>query len=80
MDHTPPISPRTPPPISSLLVTPPAPMRNNNKQQRWRLLHLMDKAMKKSEILLEEYRRIENTPEAINAERKRKIRILMSFR
>ncbi|GAU25730.1 hypothetical protein TSUD_216600 [Trifolium subterraneum] len=83
--RTPPISPISPPctpPIcsSSLTMTPPlAPIKINKQQQRRRLLNLIDKAIKKSEILLKEYRRIQKTPQAINAERNRKISILMSF-
>ncbi|GAU51567.1 hypothetical protein TSUD_244740 [Trifolium subterraneum] len=65
---------------SSLMMTPPLPpIKINKQQQRLQLLHLIDKAIKKSEILLKEYRRIQKTPQAINAERNRKIGILMSF-
>jgi hypothetical protein len=44
------------------------------------MLNFMDKVIETYRLLLIEYRRYENTAEAIEAERKRKIRILMSLR
>ncbi|KAK2375703.1 hypothetical protein QL285_076576 [Trifolium repens] len=91
--HTPisPSTPRTPisriPLSSSPTVTPspPPPPRasKSNKQQiayPTEMLHFMDKVIQTYQLLLIEYRRNENTAEAIEAERKRKIRILMSLR
>ncbi|KAK2375659.1 hypothetical protein QL285_076537 [Trifolium repens] len=91
---TTPISPSTPrtplsriPISSSQTVTPspPPPPRasKSNKQQiayPTEMLHFMDKVIQTYQLLLIEYRRNENTAEAIEAERKRKIRILMSLR
>ncbi|KAK2429554.1 hypothetical protein QL285_027983 [Trifolium repens] len=88
-----PISPRTPlsriPISSSPTVTPsppPPPPRayksTNNQQIAYstEMLKFMDKVIHTYQLLLIEFRRNENTAEAIEAERKRKIRILMSLR
>ncbi|CAJ2648201.1 unnamed protein product [Trifolium pratense] len=78
-----PISPSTPrtPPISSsslaAVVTPSppgAPMKQR-KIYSTPMLHLMDKIIQGGELLLVEYRRNQNTAEARENERKRKIRI-----
>ncbi|WJX62967.1 hypothetical protein P8452_47906 [Trifolium repens] len=90
--HTPisPSTPRTPisriPLSSSPTVTPsPPPPRasKSNKQQiaySSEMLHFMNKVIQTYQLLLIESRRNENTAEAMEAERKRKIRILMSLR
>ncbi|KAK2429583.1 hypothetical protein QL285_028009 [Trifolium repens] len=87
-----PSTPRTPlsriPLSSSPTVTPSPPpppraSKSNNQQQiayPTEMLKFMDKVIQTYQLLLIEYRRNENTAEAIEAERKRKIRILMSLR
>ncbi|GAU34388.1 hypothetical protein TSUD_217280 [Trifolium subterraneum] len=86
-----PISPSTPrTPLSlipriplspSPVATPsPPPAPKSNKLRSIEMLHFMDKVIKTYESWLVEYRRNENTAEAMEAERKRKIRILMSLR
>jgi hypothetical protein len=93
ISHTPisPSTPRTPlsliPISSSPAVTPsPPPPRasksTNNQQIAYstEMLKFMDKVIHTYQLLLIEFRRNENTAEAIETERKRKIRILMSLR
>ncbi|CAJ2648235.1 unnamed protein product [Trifolium pratense] len=80
-----PILARTPPLSSSSLapVVTPSPPRAPMKQRKiysTPMLHLMDKIIQEGELLLVEYRRNQNTAEARENERKRKIRILMSLR
>jgi hypothetical protein len=49
-----------------------------NKEQRQ--LQFITKVIENSEMILEEHRRYANSQEALDAERKRKLRILMSLR
>ncbi|CAJ2648292.1 unnamed protein product [Trifolium pratense] len=78
--RTPITTPRTPPLSSSSLagVVTPSPPRAPMKQRKiysTPMLQLMDKIIQEGELLLLEYRRNQNTAEARENDRKRKIRI-----
>ncbi|WJX57815.1 hypothetical protein P8452_43337 [Trifolium repens] len=75
MDSSPPHTPIS----SSPVATPsPPPAPEMNKEQRQ--LQFITKVIENSERILEEHRRYANSQEALDAERKRKLRILMSLR
>ncbi|CAJ2648347.1 unnamed protein product [Trifolium pratense] len=83
--RTPITTPRTPPLSSSSLaavvtLSPPGAPMKQRKIYCTPMLQLMDKIIQEGELLLLEYRRNQNTAEARENDRKRKIRILMSLR
>ncbi|CAJ2648390.1 hypothetical protein L195_g035328 [Trifolium pratense] len=67
-------------PISSSPVATPSPPQAPEMNKEQRQLQFITKVIENSEMILEEHRRYANSPEALEAERKRKLRILMSFR
>ncbi|GAU25490.1 hypothetical protein TSUD_218620 [Trifolium subterraneum] len=75
MDSSPPHTPISSSPVATLS---PPPASEMNKEQRQ--VQFITKVIENSEIILEEHRRYANSREALDAERKRKLRILMSLR
>ncbi|CAJ2648304.1 unnamed protein product [Trifolium pratense] len=81
--RTPITTPRTPPLSSSSLAavvtpSPPGAPMKQRKIYSTPMLHLMDRIIQEGELLLVEYRRNQNTAEARENDRKRKIRLLVS--